>query len=104
MTAPDSRAAAVLARALVRARWWVLAFWVGVGVVAVPEAARVPERLDVRGGSLGPTEASRVDALFATRFRQDIGETFLVLVSGPGPFDRGPARALLDSLGALIAS
>jgi len=103
MTAPDSRAAAVLARALVRARWWVLAFWVGVGVVAVPEAARVPERLDVRGGSLGPTEASRVDALFATRFRQDIGETFLVLVSGPGPFDRGPARALLDSLGAALA-
>src|SRR5260370_8019008 len=97
MTAPDSRAAAVLARALVRARWWVLAFWVGVGVVAVPEAARVPERLDVRGGSLGPTEASRVDALFATRFRQDIVDTFLGLVSDPPPFAPRPSLAMPPS-------
>jgi RND superfamily putative drug exporter len=100
--ASGSRAAAVLARALVRGRWWVLAFWAGVGVLAVTAAARVPDRLDVRGGSLRPTEASRVDALLATRFRQDIGETFLVIVSGPGPFDRGPAYALLDSLGAAL--
>ena len=104
MTAPPpgSRAAAALARAVVRGRWWVLAFWAGMGVVAVTQAARVPDRLDVRGGSLQPTEASRVDALLATRFRQDIGETFLVIVSGPGPFDRGPSRALLDSLGAAL--
>jgi RND superfamily putative drug exporter len=104
VTAPPSGsgAAAALARAVVRGRWWVLAFWVGVGVIAVPQAARVPDRLDVRGGSLQPTEASRVDALLATRFRQDIGETFLVLVSGPGPFDRRQPHALLDSLGAAL--
>jgi RND superfamily putative drug exporter len=102
VTAPQSGAAALLARALVRGRWWVLAFWAGVGVVAVPRAARVPDRLDVRGGSLEPTEASRVDALLATRFRQDVGETFLLIVSGPGPFDSGPGYALLDALGATL--
>ena len=103
MTAPDSGAAAALARALVRGRWWVVLLWTGVGAFAATEAARVPDRLDVRGGSLQPTEASRVDALLATRFRQDIGETFLVLVSGPGPFDRTRPQAVLDSLGAALA-
>lgn len=102
MTASDSGVAAALARVLVRARWSVLAFWAGVGIVAVTQAARVPDRLDVRGGSLAPTEASRVDALLATRFRPDIGETFLVIVLGPGPFERGAALALLDSLGAAL--
>ncbi len=104
MTAPDARAAAALARAVVWGRWWVLAFWAGVGVVAVTQAARVPDRLDLRGGSLQPTEASRVDALLATRFRQDIGETFLVIVSGPGPLDRGQPYALLDSLGVALSA
>jgi len=98
MTAPGSGAASALARGLGRARWWVLAFWAGIGIVAVPQAARLPDRLDVRGGSIEPTEASRVDALLATRFRQDIGETFLVIVSGPASLDRGAAYALLDSL------
>ena len=63
----------------------------------------MPDRLDVRGGSVRVTEASRVDAILATRFRQDIGETFLVLVSGPEPFTGGRPRQLLDALCAALA-
>ena len=61
------------------------------------------DRLDVRGGSLRVTEASRVDELLATRFRQDIGETFLVLVTGPESFTGGRPRRLLDALCSALA-
>ena len=61
------------------------------------------DRLDVRGGSLRVTEASRVDELLATRFRQDIGETFLVLVTGPESFTGGRSRRLLDALCSALA-
>jgi len=87
----------------VRARWWVLAGWAGVGALAVPPAGQAPERLDIRGGSLQLTEASRVDAMLAARFRQDIGETFLVLVSGPDSFTGGRPRQLLDALCTALA-
>lgn len=85
-----------LAQALVRRRWWVLALWSTLGALALPRAARAPDRLDVRGGSLQPNQASQVDALLATRFRQDVGETFVVVVSGPAP------PALLDSLSNVL--
>jgi len=74
-----------------------------VGALAVARAGRVPERLDVRGGSLQVTEASHVDAMLATRFRQNIGETFLVLVSGPESFTGGHPRQLLDALCTALA-
>jgi putative drug exporter of the RND superfamily len=85
-----------LARALVRGRWWVLAGWGIVGALAATRATAVANRLDVRGGSLRPNEASRVDAALATRFRHDVGETFVVIVSGPSP------REPLDSLCAQL--
>src|SRR5213078_1437999 len=90
-------------RLLVHARWWVLSAWAVVGALAVVRAGGVAERLDVRGGSLRVTEASRVDELLATRFRQDIGETFLVLVTGPESFTGGRPRRLLDALCSALA-
>ena len=98
-----------LARVLVRRRWWALGLWVVLGALAAMRAAGVERRLDVRGGSLETTEAARVDAVLATRFRQDVGETFVVIVSGPAPFDAsaspspGGPRELLDSLRAALA-
>jgi putative drug exporter of the RND superfamily len=89
--------AEALARVMVRARWWVLAAW-AVGIALAAVAARgAADRLDVRGGSLAATEASRSDAVLATRFRQDEGETFVVVLSGTA------ARHVLDSLSAAVA-
>src|SRR5438093_19728 len=90
-------------RLLVHARWWVLSAWAVVGALAVVRAGGVAERLDVRGGSLRVTEASRVDELLATRFRQDIGETFLVLVTGPEAVTGARPRRLLDALCSALA-
>jgi len=84
-------------------RWWVLSAWAVVGALAVVRAGGVADRLDVRGGSLRVTEASRVDELLATRFRQDIGETFLVLVTGPESFTGGRPRRLLEALCSALA-
>src|SRR2546430_11930653 len=84
------------ARALVRRRWWVLGCWGALVAFAATRAARTADRLDLRGGSLRPNEASRVDALLAARFRHDAGETFVVIVSGPAP--REPLDALCAAL------
>ena len=84
------------ARALLRNRWWVLAGWGALIAGAATRAARTAQRLDVRGGSLRPNEASRVDALIATRFRHAAGETFVLIVSGPTPTEP------LDSLAAAL--
>src|SRR5438093_1890782 len=92
-----------LAAGVVRARWWVLGAWAAIGALAVARARGVAERLDVRGGSLRVTEASRVDELLATRFRQDIGETFLVLVTGPEAVTGARPRRLLDALCSALA-
>src|SRR5881409_199501 len=81
----------------------MLAGWAGAGALAVARAGGVADRLNVRGGSLLVTEASRVDRMLATRFRQDIGETFLVLVSGPESLTGGRPRQLLDVLCAALA-
>jgi len=89
--------AEALARVMVRARWWVLAAWAGGIALAAVAARGVADRLDVRGGSLAATEASRSDAVLATRFRQDEGETFVVVLSGT------VARHVLDSLSAAVA-
>src|SRR5438094_503762 len=90
-------------RLLMHARWWVLSAWAVVGALAVVRAGGVAERLDVRGGSLRVTEASRVVELLATRFRQDIGERFLVLVTGPEAVTGARPRRLLDALCSALA-
>ncbi len=91
-TSAAGRRAEELARIIVRARWWVLVAWVAVIALAAVAARGVADRLDVRGGSLAATEASRSDAVLANRFRQDEGETFVVVLSGAG------ARSSVDSL------
>src|SRR2546426_1568247 len=93
----------LLARAIVRWRWGVLAAWAAIGAGAALAAAHVAERLDPRGGASRPTEASRAAALFRARFSPEAGETFLVVLTSATPFVSGPARRLLDSLAATLA-
>jgi RND superfamily putative drug exporter len=91
-----------LARWTFRRRWAVLALWAAVGLAAAQGARGIAARLDVRGGSPQPTEASEAAELLRTRFSQRAGEPFLVLVSGPAPFDSARPRQVLDSLVAAL--
>ena len=87
-----------IARVLMRWRWLVIAFWVVVGAIAFVQAPKTPELLDLRGGTLKPTEGRAADKLLTTRFARPFGEFFAVTVEGPSSFASGAARAVLDSL------
>ena len=89
--------------AIVRWRWPVLALWAGLSAAAIAGASRVRHRLDVRGGSLRPTEASRAAAILESRFPRDVGEMFVLVLSGPAPFGAGRPRQVLDDLLATLA-
>jgi RND superfamily putative drug exporter len=96
-----------LALAVRRGKWPLLALWAGLAALAIAAAGRTGKRLDVRGGSLRPTEASRAAALLETRFPRDVGETFVLVVTGsrggPTPVDTARARAVLDDLSATLS-
>jgi RND superfamily putative drug exporter len=100
---PEGRqACAAAARFIVRWRWGVLAVWAALGGLALRRAALVGDRLDVRGGTLEATEATRAADMLASRFARDLGETFLVIVTAPASFESGTPRLLLDSLAASL--
>ena len=91
-----------LAGGVVRRPWRVLTAWATLGLVAAIRARGVGDRLDVRGGSPYPTEASQAADLLRTRFSQRAGEPFLLLVSGPAAFDDARPRQVHDSLVAAL--
>jgi putative drug exporter of the RND superfamily len=96
-----------LALAVRRGKWLLLGLWAGLAALAIAAAGRTGKRLDVRGGSLRPTEASRAAALLETRFPRDVGETFVLVVTGgrggPTPVDTARAHAVLDDLSTTLS-
>lgn len=89
-----------IARVLVRWRWFVIALWTVAGAVAFVQAPKTPERLDLRGGTIKPTEGKAADRMLMSRFARPFGEFFAVTLEGPSSFASGPAQAVLDSLTA----
>ena len=81
----------------------VLAVWAVLGLLAVRGAGRLSERLDVRGGSSRPTEASAAAALMLDRFSPDAGSPFLLLVSSVVPTNAARSRVRLDLVRDSIA-
>jgi RND superfamily putative drug exporter len=89
---------------LVRWRWVVVAVWAAVGTLAAVHARHTVRRLDVRGGSTHPTEASTADHLLSQRFASPVSEFFAVTLTGPVPVDSQPARVVLDSLAGRLSA
>lgn len=75
----------LLARLLVRWRWPLIVFWVVLGTIAVTQAPDTQHRLNLRGGSKKPTEASRVDDVLRERFARPLSEFLAVTVSADSP-------------------
>ncbi len=92
-----------LARGLVRWRWFVIAVWAVVGVVALIQAPKTPDRLALRGGVNRPTEARLAYRMLSNRFARPFGEFLAVTLDGPSSFETEPARTVLDSLTAAAA-
>jgi RND superfamily putative drug exporter len=93
----------VLARALVRWRWVVVAVWALVGVWSALRAPETLEKLDVAGGGREITEAVRAEAMLAERFAKPISDFLVLVVTAPQPFDTLAGTPVLDSLNAAIA-
>jgi RND superfamily putative drug exporter len=91
-----------IARTLVRKRWWVIALWAIVGVLAFMRAPGTTEKLNPRGGNSRPTQASQVDHLLNERFARSLGEYYVVAVEAPVALDSGPGGAVMDSLVAAM--
>lgn len=87
-----------LAHAVIRLRWLILAAWAIAAAVAFARAPATPALLNLRGGTERPTEAREVEHQIAERFTSPFQDFFAVVVTGPGSFREGPARAALDSL------
>ncbi len=78
-----------LARAVVRFRYYIIAFWLIVAGLAIPRAARVTDVLETGGQSHRFTEAQLTRDIILESFERPIVSFMAVVVTGPGP-DRQP--------------
>lgn len=99
----DDRTTHVLARQLVRLRWWVIAAWAGAAALLAPRATHVQERLTVRGGYEHASDAARAEALIADAFPGPIADYLALVVHGPVAVSHRRFDAVLDSLSAAVA-
>ena len=90
------------ARAIVRFRLLVIAFWVGVAVFAIPRASHVHGVLDVEGRPLFHTESREAAEIVRGEFPQPFTHFFAVTIDGPMPVDSPPYQQLLSALSAVV--
>ena len=91
-----------LARLLVRWRWFAIAGWAVLGVVGTVLAPRAQHRLNTRGGSQQPTEASRVDDVLRARFARPLSEFLAITVQSPVPIQGEDPQTRLARLQQLL--
>lgn len=91
---------ALPARAIVRFRFLIIAFWLVVAIFAIPRASHVHDVLEVEGRSVHPTESRRAETLIRERFPQPFTHFVAVTVRGPVPVDSAPFEAALATLTA----
>ena len=92
------------ARAIVRFRYLIIAFWIAVAAFASPRASRVHDVLDVEGRSVLETESRRASEWLRQEFPQPFTHFFAVTVEGPIPIDSAPYRAAINALAAAAAA
>lgn len=75
------------ARAIVRFRFLIIAFWVVVAAFAIPRASRVHDVLEVEGTTDFPTESKRAKAIVRSEFPEPLSTFFIIAIEGPTPID-----------------
>lgn len=75
------------ARAIVRFRFLIIAFWVVVAAFAIPRASRVHDVLEVEGTTEFPTESKLAKAIVRSEFREPLNTFFIIAIEGPTPID-----------------
>ncbi len=87
-----------LARAVVRFRYYIIAFWLIVAVLAIPRAARVADVLQAGGQSLRLTEAQLTRDIILESFERPTVSFMAVVVTGPVPIDSQTYQLVLENL------
>jgi len=82
---------------VVNHRWWVVAGWLLLALVAVPAASRVEKRLDV-AASVPGSESTRVQAIINSRFPGAFPSYAVLVVTGGAPTTTSEGRQLLLAL------
>jgi RND superfamily putative drug exporter len=81
---------------VVRHRWWIIGAWLAVGLLVIPSATRVEERLEV-AASVPGSESARVQALLTSRFPAAFPTYAVVVLTGaPSPATREGQAILLE--------
>lgn len=76
------------ARAIVRFRFLIIAFWIAVAAFAIPRASRVHDVLEVKGGtSYVQTESKTARAILRGAFPEPLNAFFVVAIEGPTSLD-----------------
>jgi RND superfamily putative drug exporter len=86
------------ARAIVRFRFLIIAFWVVVAAFAIPRASQVHDVLEVEGTTDFPTESKAARRIVQAQFAEPLNTFFIVAISGPTPIDSPAFRDALRRL------
>jgi RND superfamily putative drug exporter len=78
-------------------RWWIIVAWLAVGLLVIPSASRVEERLEV-AASVPGSESARVQALLAARFPAAFPTYAVVVLTGVPSQATTEGRAILLAL------
>ncbi|MCH7474114.1 MAG: MMPL family transporter [Gemmatimonadetes bacterium] len=89
-----------LSRAVVRFRYYIIAFWLIVAALAIPRAARVTDVLETGGQLLRSTEAQLTRDIILESFERPIVSFMAVVVTGPVPIDSQAYHLVLENLSA----
>lgn len=93
---------ALPAKLLIRWRWWVIAAWAVLALLAGPRAARVQHILTVRGAFRENTESARASELIKAAFPSPFADYLALVVHGPVSWKNRRFAAVLDSLTAAV--
>jgi putative drug exporter of the RND superfamily len=87
-----------VANAVVRFRYFFVAFWIVVGLLAVPRARRASEVVQVEGKSLRQTESDQVRETIQTVFQRPVAQFLAVAIEGPVTVDTRRYIDLVEGL------
>jgi len=83
------------ARAIIRFRFLIIAFWVVVAAFAIPRASHVHDVLEVEGATQFPTESKAARAILREQFPEPLNAFFIIAIEGPTPIDSPAFRDAL---------
>jgi len=86
------------ARAIVRFRFLIIAFWIAVAAFAIPRASHVHDVLEVEGATAFPTEAKTAGDIARNAFPQPLSSFFVIAIEGRSPVDSPAYRDVLRRL------